>query len=64
MKKDDAEAVLEILLTADGGCKYCAANLLTLFCKKFPELKELAEKAFNDKFGTDLEDFIKREVEK
>jgi hypothetical protein len=63
MKKDDAEAILEILLIADGGCKYCVSNLLSLFCKKFPEFKELAEKAFVDKFGIELEDFI-REAER
>ncbi|MBW2039332.1 MAG: hypothetical protein JRI46_07015 [Deltaproteobacteria bacterium] len=29
-----------------------------------PEFKKLAEKAFKDRFETDLEDFIKREVGK
>jgi len=43
MNREIAEKVIKILLTADGGCEYCVASLLRLFCKEFPEYKGLAE---------------------
>ena len=64
MKRDDAEAVIEILLAADGGCEYCVADLLVLFCERFPEFKELAEKAFRERFGDDLKEFVEKRWKK
>jgi len=54
MNREIAEKVIKILLTADGGCEYCVASLLKLFCKEFPEYKELAEDAFENTFGKKL----------
>lgn len=54
MNEHQAKQVIEILFTADGGCKYCAANLLTLFLKKFPAYKKIGEESFKEKFGVEL----------
>jgi len=62
VKKEEAEEVLKILLTADGGCEYCVESLLKLFCEKFPEFSELAERVFKDAFNKSLfEDLEKGE---
>lgn len=57
MNMKEAEKIIRILLTADGGCEYCASNLLSLFCKEFPEFKELAENIFKATFGKRLNNF-------
>jgi len=54
MKKEEAEEVIKILLKADGGCEYCVESLLKLFCQKFPEFNELAEKTFKEAFNRNL----------
>ena len=54
MKKEEAEEVIKILLKADGGCEYCVESLLKLFCQKFLEFNELAEKAFKEAFNRNL----------
>lgn len=60
MTKEEAEKILKILFTADGGCEYCVSSLLKLFSKKFPEYKKLAEEAFKKKFDIELEEFNKK----
>jgi coenzyme F420-reducing hydrogenase beta subunit len=60
MDRKEAKQIIEILFTADGGCKYCVADLLTLFCKEFPEYKRIAEKLFKEKFGVELEDLKRK----
>jgi len=50
---------VRILLTADGGCEYCVSSLLMRFCEDFPEFRKLAEEAFRNRFGVELEDFVK-----
>lgn len=57
MNKKEAERIIRILLTADGGCKYCASNLLSLFRKEFPEFREQAEDIFKATFGKSLNNF-------
>lgn len=59
MNGKEAEKVVRILLTADGGCEYCVSSLLKLFCENFPEFKELAQEAFRNRFNMELENFIK-----
>ncbi len=59
MRKEEAEEVIKIMLSADGGCEYCVAELLESFCTGFPDYKELAKTAFRDRFGIKLEDFLK-----
>jgi hypothetical protein len=46
MDKETAKKVLEIMLTADGGCEYCVINLYLQFIKKFPQYSYLARKLY------------------
>lgn len=41
MTKEEAQKVLEIMRTADGGCEYCVKELLDQFEEAFPEFKHL-----------------------
>jgi len=57
MNEKEAKDVLEILLEANGGyggCRFCVKVLMKLFCEKFFEFKQLAEKVFKAKFNEDL----------
>ncbi|HIE36402.1 MAG TPA: hypothetical protein EYP89_04095 [Candidatus Omnitrophica bacterium] len=60
MTEHQARQVIEILLAADGGCKYCAKNLLTLFLENFPEYKKIGEELFKEKFGVKLENLKRK----
>jgi hypothetical protein len=51
MTKEEARKILEIMSTADGGCKYCAGDLLERFLKEFPEHFEVAVEV-SDTFET------------
>lgn len=44
MTEKEARKVITILKTADGGCKFCVAELLKKFFKDFPEWKSIANK--------------------
>jgi len=59
MDRKEAEKIIRILITADGGCEYCVSELLGLFCKEFPEFREIAEKVFKETFDKNLNNFIK-----
>jgi len=48
MTKDEAIKVIEIMLTADGGCSFCAYDLCTQFGEEFPEFKDLAMQMWED----------------
>lgn len=51
MNKKDAERVLEIMTTADGGCSFCARALMDRFVKEFGFGKEataIYDKAFEE----------------
>lgn len=43
MIQDEAAKIIAIIKTADGGCKFCVAELLEKFFKEFPEWKCLEE---------------------
>jgi len=43
MDKNEANKIIKILETADGGCSYCVSDLLKSFGKEFPEHKGLAK---------------------
>lgn len=60
MDKQEAEKIIKILLTADGGCEYCSASLIKLFCKQFPDFRPLAEESFNKKFGLNIKDLTEK----
>lgn len=51
MNKEETERVIKILLECDGGCEYCVAHLLNLFCKEFPDYEQIAKNAFQERFG-------------
>jgi len=44
MTQEEVDKIITILKTADGGCKYCVAELLEKFYKDFPEWKPLKKK--------------------
>jgi hypothetical protein len=46
MDKETAKKVLEIMLTADGGCEFCVRDLFLKFIKEFPEYSYLARKMY------------------
>jgi len=54
-----AKKVIKILLCAEGGCIYCASELIKLFVEKFLGYKNLAKELFKNTFGTDIELSIK-----
>lgn len=62
MTKEEAIKIIEILLEADGGCKYCALALIELFCKKFSEYEELAKELFRERFKCELAGNSKRRL--
>jgi len=68
MDKQIAKKVLEIMLTADGGCEYCVRNLYLQFIKEFPQYSYLARKLFREAFNQELvtedmaEDIIKEVI--
>ena len=43
MNKEEAEKIIRILFTADGGCHYCVEQLIDMFTIEFPEYKKLAK---------------------
>lgn len=55
MENQEAQKIIEILLQSDGGCEYCVAEQLKLFCREFPEYIQAAREAFVRKFGKDLD---------
>jgi len=54
MDKETAKKVLEIMLTADGGCEYCVRNLFLQFIKEFPQYSYLARKLYRETFNQEL----------
>lgn len=62
MKLEEAIKIVEILLSADGGCKYCAGELIKAFINEFPEYNELAKEAFKKAFGTEIEIFSSKKT--
>ena len=56
MDNQEAEKILKIMSTADGGCVYCVRDLFIKFMREFPEFKELAEKIFEAKFDKNIFD--------
>lgn len=62
MNKKEAQKVIKILLECDGGCEYCSASLLKLFCKEFPDYIELSKKSFQERFGKELDSFDQKNI--
>lgn len=63
MNRMDAEKVIKIILECDGGCEYCVSSLLSLFMANFNEYEDIAKKAFKEKFGEELENFLNQSLE-
>lgn len=55
MDKQEVQKVIRILLECDGGCEYCAAGQIKLFCAEFPEYKQEAGEAYLEKFSKNLD---------
>jgi hypothetical protein len=55
MTNEEAEKVLNLLTTADGGCYHCANALILDFLKTFPAYKQLARIIYKSKFEKELE---------
>ena len=51
MTNQEVEKVLQVLCLADGGCPYCAKQLIEIFCKQFDGFSGLAIKIFDESFG-------------
>ena len=54
MKKEETKKILEIMSTADGGCRFCSKKLFIKFIKCFPKFKVLAMEIFKKKFNEEL----------
>jgi hypothetical protein len=52
--KETAKKVLKIILTANGGCKFCVKDLFIKFIKEFPEYSYLARKIYEETFNQEL----------
>jgi hypothetical protein len=50
MTPEDARVVLEVLMTADGGCHVCAADLAGQFAARFPEHGDAAVEVYRAAF--------------
>ena len=61
MDKREAQKIIKILLESDGGCKYCAAEQVKLFCEEFPDYMQEAQGAFLEKFGKHFDRLEKKE---
>jgi hypothetical protein len=46
MDKEIAKKVLEIMLTADGGCEFCVRDHFLRFIKDYPQYSYLARKLY------------------
>ena len=57
MDKRDAQKIIKIMLECDGGCEYCAAEQIKLFCEEFPDYIQEAKDAFLERFGSDIGEF-------
>lgn len=53
MDSGDAVKVIKILCDADGGCMFCAQDLITRFIRDFPEHAILARELFKHEFDYD-----------
>lgn len=54
MNNENAKVILNIFTTADGECPNCARSLFSLFLKKYPHYKSIAEKVWKNKFNGKL----------
>lgn len=50
MTAEEAKRVVEIMMTADGGCSSCARDLLEEFSETFPEFRHVCGEAFKEMF--------------
>lgn len=57
MNKQEASKIISILLSADNDCRACTHILIEAFINDFPEFRELAIHAWEDKFHENFEDF-------
>jgi len=53
MNDEDADLVIDILFSADGGCPYCVASLLRKFIDHYPRYEQQIHDKFIDKYKGD-----------
>ena len=46
MNAKEAEIVLEIMMTADGGCPVCGRSLVNMFWGRFPAFEEVINRVW------------------
>lgn len=54
ISKEQAREIAKIMLTADGGCSFCASDLLQRFVEKFPYLQDAVDEVWVEDGGTSL----------
>jgi len=47
----DPKTIIDILLSADGGCPVCARELITLFAEAYPQYATMAHDAYEAEYG-------------
>jgi hypothetical protein len=55
MTQEEAEKVAFLMSDADGGCRYCAQQLMQGLAGEFPEHREVIAQVFLAVHGGDLE---------
>jgi hypothetical protein len=56
MTEEQAEQLLLLMAKIDGGCRYCAAELMQGFVNLFPDYKVLAIRVYREAFDKELKD--------
>ena len=62
MELKEAKKVIEILMEADGGCKWCAHHLIQRFMQEFPEYGATAQEEYHKVFAMDDEEAEKYDL--
>ncbi len=57
MVEKEAKKVIEIMLTVDGDCYHCAAQLIGKFCLICPEYRQLAVEMYKKEFDKSLVEY-------
>lgn len=51
MTTEEADKIIRILLTADGGCGHCVGDLMEAFAQDFPAFRDAVGEAYRAEFG-------------
>jgi hypothetical protein len=56
MTKYEANTIVGIMLHADGGCSFCAYELIQRFISAFPDYEAIARDRFSEEFEISLDE--------